>query len=82
MVHHIMGFRPELDGLTVRPRLITGAETVSTRFTIRGATVDVEIRRGSAPKAVVDGKVVPVMDGTLSIPYPKKGSIMRITMDV
>jgi len=82
MVHHIMGFRPELDGLTIRPRLITGVDTVSTRFTIRGATVDVEIRRGSAPKALVDGKVVAVTNGTLNIPYPRKGSIMRITMDV
>jgi hypothetical protein len=44
--------------------------------------VDVEIRRGSAPKALVDGKAVAVTNGALNIPYPRKGSIMRITMDV
>jgi cellobiose phosphorylase len=74
-VHHIVGLRPELDRLVVRPRLIKGLNDIRSTHIIRKKQVSVHIQR-SAEKSVatVNGKGVAVKDGAISIPYPTKGT--------
>lgn len=77
--HHIAGFRPALDMLEVRPRLLTGLESVTASHKVRGARVDLSVRRsGGGPRASVNGREVPMKDGALRIPYPHAGSTIKI----
>jgi hypothetical protein len=82
MIHHMMGFRPDLDGITVQPKLLPGVNTMSTTFTIRGGRIEVGIQRGSAEEATLDGKPLTIHNGAVKVPHPKKGksTTVRITI--
>jgi len=77
IAHHILGIRPELDGLRVSP--CVGAEIPS--FTInrkcRGAVYRIRVTNSlvhDEPKLVVDGKAI---EGTL-VPYREAGTTVEI----
>lgn len=82
MVHHLLGFRPDLQGIHIRPRLLSGVDSLGTRFTIRGAEVVLDVERGSAAGAVVNGKTVPMKEGAITIPFPKKGTSVTVKVTV
>ena len=82
MIHHMMGFRPDLDGITVQPKLLPGVNTMNTAFTIRGGQVDVGIQRGSAEGATLDGKPLTMSNGTVKVPHPKKGKSMTVRITI
>jgi hypothetical protein len=82
MVHHLMGFRPNLDGIVVRPRLIRGVDHLHTAFMIRGASVDVTVKRSDTPAATVNGAKKEVKNGALTLAYPKKGGHTDIVLEV
>lgn len=82
MLHHMMGFRPDLDGISIRPKLLTGVNTMHMNFTIRGGSVDVRIQRGSAAEARLNGNVVAMSAGAVTIPYPGKGKSSAVSMTV
>jgi hypothetical protein len=81
--YHLIGFRPGMDGITIRPRLLEGLDQVGLPFAIRGATVDVRVRRGQgAPEATVDGAIVPVENGAITLKYPAAGTSVIVQFTV
>ena len=82
MVHHLMGFRPGLDGIVVRPRLIRGVDHLHTTLKIRGAIVDVTVNRSAAPRATVNGVEKEVKNGAMALAHPKKGNHVKIVLEV
>ena len=82
MVHHMFGFRPDLDGIDIRPKLPSGVDVVSSRFTIRGARVEVEVRRGASASATLNGKVAVMKDGAVRLPLPRTSAVARVQITV
>lgn len=82
IVQHIMGFRPGLDAIVIRPRLIRGVDPLRTTFTVRGASIDVTVKRSVIPAATVNGVKAEVKDGALTLAHPKKGSLTEIVLEV
>jgi len=80
-VHHIVGFRPELDRLVVRPRLIKGLDDIRSTYIVRKTKISMHIQR-SAEKSIatVNGKKIAVKDGSISIPYPTKETTIEFTI--
>jgi cellobiose phosphorylase len=75
-VHQIVGLRPELDRLVVRPRPIRGLDNIRSTHIVRNTKVSIHIRRSKEKSsASVNGKEVTLKDGALSIPYPSKGTL-------
>ncbi|HTY36120.1 MAG TPA: hypothetical protein VMH23_03360 [Bacteroidota bacterium] len=75
-VHQIVGLRPEIDRLTVKPHLIKGLDEIRSTHIVRKTHVAIHIRRaGEKTSANVNGKAVAVEDGAISIPYPSRGSL-------
>jgi len=75
-VHQIVGLRPELDRLVVRPRLIKGLDDIHSTHIVRNTKVSIHIRRSKEKSvATVNGKEVPIENGSIAIPYPRKGSL-------
>jgi hypothetical protein len=75
-VHQIVGLRPELDRLVVRPRLIKGLDDIRSTHIVRKTKVSVHIQRSKGTtSARVNGKEVAVQEGAISIPYPSKGTL-------
>jgi hypothetical protein len=82
IVQHMMGFRPSLEGITIRPRLIRGVDHLRTTFMVRGGSIDVTVKRSATPAATVNGVRSEVKDGALRIGHPKKGSHTEIVLEV
>ncbi|MDD8025852.1 MAG: hypothetical protein PHI34_05020 [Acidobacteriota bacterium] len=60
-VHHMLGVRPEEDGLTVRPRLPAGLGPVRADLVLRGARLSLEIEPasgGAPPRVKANGEMV------------------------
>jgi hypothetical protein len=75
-IHQIVGFRPELDRLTVRPLLIHGLDDIRSTHVVRNTKVSVHIWRSKEKTfARVNGKEVAVKGGSISVPYPAKGTL-------
>jgi hypothetical protein len=75
-VHHVAGVRPQVDRLTIRPRLLTGLDSLSTTHMVRGTKLGLEIRRkDEEPYALVDGKRTAFRQGELTLPYSKRRSL-------
>jgi hypothetical protein len=75
-VHHVAGVRPQVDRLTIRPRLLKGLDSLSTTHMIRGTKLDLEIsRKDGEPFALVDGKRTAFRQGELTLPYSKRRSL-------
>jgi cellobiose phosphorylase len=80
IAHHMLGVRPELDGLRVAPCI--GAEIPSFTVTriCRGATYRIRVTNSlqhDAPKLTVDGQLI---DGTL-VPYAAAGATVEINCE-
>ena len=75
-VHQIVGLRPGLDGLVVRPRLIRGLDDLRSTHIVRNTKVSVHIWRSKERTfARVNGKEIAVIEGAISIPYPLRGTL-------
>ena len=75
-VQQIVGLRPELDRLVVRPRLIKGLDDLRSTHIVRKMDVSIHIRRlKEKSSASVNGKSVAVKDGAISIPYSSGGKL-------
>jgi hypothetical protein len=82
MVHHLMGFRPNLRNIVIRPRLIKGIDHLHSAFVVRGSNVDVTVKRSATPAATVNGVRTDVRDGSLTLAYPAKGSHTKVVLEV
>lgn len=79
---NIMGVRPGLDKLVLRPNLIEGLNEMRGEFRIRGINTHVVLKRTSEPPfAIVNGKMVVMQNGTLTMKYPS-GDSLKIEMNV
>ena len=81
IAHHMLGVRPELNGLRVSPCI--GAEIPSFTVTrrCRGATYVIRVTNAlkhAEPKLVVDGKAI---DGTL-VQYAAAGTTVEIDCEI
>jgi hypothetical protein len=73
----VIGFRPQLDHLEIKPRLLSGLDEIRSRFKIREARINLTVKRSNdTTVARVNGKEMTIKDGSLSIPYPTKGTTM------
>jgi hypothetical protein len=72
-VFHLLGVRPTRNELVVRPRLLSGLDNVKASLTLRGHTINLVLSRAEKePSALVDGKKVPLANGELKLPLPRK----------
>ncbi len=55
-VHHFLGFRPDGEGILIRPRLLSGLEEIQATLRVRGYRIRLRVRRGG--------------NGERRIPYP------------
>jgi hypothetical protein len=82
-LRHFAGVRPELERLTIRPRLLKGMKGLNAELQIRGAALSLEVRGGAgAARATVNGKGAELRDGVLSLKYPAKGSRTSIVIEL
>jgi GH15 family glucan-1,4-alpha-glucosidase len=82
IVHHMIGFRPNLDGVLIRPRLIEGLDRLQTTFHVRGSKIGVTVMRSTTPSVTIDGVRHDVQDGGVTVKYPRKGKAMEIVLEV
>ena len=77
---HLLGVRPDYDGLVVDPRIGADVPSFTVTRSIRGATYEIHVEHTGAgsPSLVVDGVAI---DGTL-VPYAASGSTVRIDVTV
>ncbi|HTY58073.1 MAG TPA: hypothetical protein VMF59_04615, partial [Bacteroidota bacterium] len=78
--HHVAGFRPGIDALVLKPRLPDRIDALDSTHTVRGSVVRLAVRRGGSgkPRAIVNGKDVPVSEGAIRIPYPRRSSSLNV----
>ncbi|MBI4891962.1 MAG: hypothetical protein HY821_15150 [Acidobacteria bacterium] len=49
VVQHLLGVRPDLEGVTIQPRLLDGLDHLSARLLLHNHTLTLNIRRGAQP---------------------------------
>lgn len=73
-VYHILGVRPTKNELIVHPRLLSGLNKVKATVVLRGQPIDLTTSRAEKEAvALVNGKQIPLVDGELKLPLPRKG---------
>ena len=70
VVHHMLGVRPDPQGVTLRPRLLAGMDNVSARLRLNGHDLHLTIRRGATPQK----------QPALRIPRPTKDTSIEINL--
>jgi hypothetical protein len=48
-IHHLLGVRPDSDGVTLRPRLLDGLDGMRASVLVRGHRLDLDVRRAASP---------------------------------
>ncbi|MEW6510957.1 MAG: hypothetical protein AB1428_08380 [Bacteroidota bacterium] len=82
-VSHFAGIRPEIDRLVIRPKPLKAIAALHTTQNVRGATIELEVRRnGGPPGATVDGRPVAMKDGRIEMAYPGKGRRVRVVANL
>jgi len=80
-IHHLLGVRPKVDHLLIRPRLLPELKNVKANFRLHRHRVDLEIRRAAHADerhALVNGQRKSLQDGRLITPLPE--SDLKIIM--
>ncbi|MGH7595149.1 MAG: hypothetical protein ACREOI_02305, partial [bacterium] len=73
-VHHLLGVRPEIDHLLIRPRLLPELKSVKARLRVHSHWIDLEIVRAAKTierGARVNGQSTLLQDGRLALPLAK-----------
>jgi hypothetical protein len=74
-VHHLLGVRPAGDAVRVRPRLLPGQARMEAVVPVRGARLELAVRRarpGETPRFVVDGRRLPYHLFGVAVELPGK----------
>ncbi|MHB8580454.1 MAG: glycoside hydrolase family 15 protein [Ignavibacteriaceae bacterium] len=80
VVDHILGVRPQLDKLVIRPRLGADIDAVKSQVKVRDMSLDMTITlSGDESIATVNKKTIALHDGQLILPY-QRGS--KLTIDI
>ena len=80
-IHHLLGVRPNVEHLLIRPRLLPELKIVKANLRWGGHRMDLEIQRTEKPeerRAVVNGQQKSLQDGNLILPLPE--SDLKIQM--
>jgi len=76
-IHHLLGFRPELDQLLIRPHVLKGLDTITSHQTLRGSVIDLKIRRSTGESfALINGKKMELSQATLKLPFPLQRNLL------
>lgn len=73
-VHHLLGVRPDADGLVIRPRLLPGMQGAEAQLTVYGHRLQLTVRRAADVadrRARVDGQEIPLREAVLHWPVPE-----------
>lgn len=73
-VHHLLGVRPEIDRLLIRPRLLPELKSVKARLRVHCHWIDLEIIRAAKAAergAIVNGHQKFLHEGELILPRPE-----------
>jgi hypothetical protein len=73
-VHHLLGVRPEIDRLLIRPRLLPQLKSAKARLRVHNYWINLEIVRATKATergAVVNGQQKFLQDGKLILPLPE-----------
>ncbi len=82
-VHHLLGIRPSPSDLLLRPILLSGLDDMEARIPLRGTVLKMVVRKtAGAPSASIDGKRVPMQDGKVQIPLPRKETTVEFEIPV
>ncbi len=82
VVDHILGVRPQLDKLVIRPRLGAGIDTVKSRVKVREMRLDLTLTAsGNESAATVNGKGIGLNDGQLVLPY-RRGADLKVNVNI
>lgn len=71
VIHHIVGIRPEIENLVIRPSLLKNLNFVDVNVKVREMEMKLTIERGKDISAIVDDKRVEMKNGALVLPYFK-----------
>ena len=73
VLHHLVGVRPSVNDLFIRPRLLAGLNRIKTVLPVHGKKVSLEIIRDPEnPFALVNGRRHDLVNGALTLPIPKR----------
>jgi hypothetical protein len=79
---NMLGVRPDIDTLTIRPNLLEGLNEMKGDFRIRGVKARLVVKRAVAePFVLVNGTKGALHNGAARITYPSAGSL-NIEMNV
>ncbi len=79
---HVLGVRPQLDKLVIRPRLGAGIDTIKSQVKVRDMKLDLAFTLSSREStATVNGKPVELHEGQLVLPY-QRGGITTVNMNI
>jgi len=87
-VRHLLGVRPEMDKITIRPRLLTGLNEITARIKVHGKYINIYVssfkdmlEAVSTSQAILNGKeVLDFVKGAVQIPFPKEECEVRIIL--
>lgn len=81
VIHHLLGVRPESDGIHLRPRLPADLGPVRAEISVRGVRIVLEIAPGTGTHPVrfeSDGGILGAADGEAVLRYPERD--IRVTV--
>ena len=80
-VHHVLGARPNPRNLVLRPRMLAGLDTVNAKLVVHGHEVGLHLQRAVGKHtASVDGMKMQIVDGSLTLPLPKKNIAIEMSI--
>jgi len=82
LVHHIIGIRPQLDHLLIRPRLLPGIKQIKASLPLRNIRLALEIESGSHQRSFrvrSNCQALRVSNKDAALAYPEKDIHVRIS---
>jgi len=81
VIHHLLGVRPDSEGITLRPRLLDGLDGMSASVLVRGHRLDLDVRRAASHAergAQIRSRRFPWQDGGVHLPLPSGDAHIEI----
>jgi hypothetical protein len=79
VIYHIVGIKPEIENLKIKPSLLKNLNFINANFKIRQMEIDLSIERGKEIFAIVGDKKVEMKNQTLTVPYSQGKMKIKIS---